>query len=83
MPLYSYKCSDCGYEWDEFRTISERNEPINHPCSRCGKNNIIRCITSSSYMDSGVMNGDKNMEKSGVLSELNRIKEHHPYMKWG
>lgn len=32
MPLYDYKC-ECGYEFEEVRTIKERN---NVTCSNCG-----------------------------------------------
>jgi putative FmdB family regulatory protein len=26
MPLYSYKCSECGYQTTEFRTVAGRND---------------------------------------------------------
>ena len=32
MPLYSYKCESCGYEFDAVNKIAERNYQT---CSRC------------------------------------------------
>lgn len=34
MPTYEYKCSDCGYFFEEFQGI---NEPKIETCPRCGK----------------------------------------------
>ena len=34
MPTYDYKCEKCGYEFEEFLTISRRNEPTETPCTQ-------------------------------------------------
>ena len=37
MPLYEYRCEDCGNEFEEMLHFSEREDPINEPC----KNMIV------------------------------------------
>ena len=32
MPIYEYKCEDCGHEFEEMLHFSERDNPINTPC---------------------------------------------------
>ena len=38
MPIYEYKCENCGYEFEEMLHFSERDIPLNTPCSfpTCG-----------------------------------------------
>jgi len=33
MPIYEYKCEDCGHEFEEMLHFSERDVPLNTPCS--------------------------------------------------
>ncbi len=32
MPIYEYKCENCGHEFEEMLHFSERDNPINDPC---------------------------------------------------
>ena len=32
MPIYEYKCENCGYEFEEMLHFSERDVPLNTPC---------------------------------------------------
>ena len=32
MPIYEYKCENCGHEFEEMLHFSERDNPINTPC---------------------------------------------------
>ena len=32
MPIYEYKCEDCGHEFEEMLHFSERDNPMNDPC---------------------------------------------------
>jgi len=82
MPLYTYICDNCHYEFEEYRGISDRNAPLGCKCKQCGKVSVRRLYKSQGYLDKGILDADKNMERSGVLKELERIKEHHPYMRW-
>ena len=34
MPIYEYKCENCGYEFEEMLHFSEREVPINAPCEQ-------------------------------------------------
>ena len=34
MPLYEYKCEDCGHEIEEMLHFSERDVPLNTPCEQ-------------------------------------------------
>ena len=38
MPIYEYKCDVCGHEFEEMLHFSEREDPLNIPCSfpTCG-----------------------------------------------
>ena len=38
MPIYEYKCENCEYEFEEMLHFSERDDPLNTPCSfpTCG-----------------------------------------------
>jgi len=38
MPIYEYKCENCGHEFEEMLHFSERDIPLNTPCSfpTCG-----------------------------------------------
>ena len=38
MPIYEYKCENCGHEFEEMLHFSEREDPLNTPCSfpTCG-----------------------------------------------
>lgn len=82
MPLYSYKCESCDNIWDEYNMINDRNLPLTLPCPACNKKQVIRLFSNATYLDKSILDADKNMEKSGVLKELERMKKHHPYMKW-
>ena len=35
MPIYEYRCSACGNEFEMTRPISQSSEPA--PCTTCGK----------------------------------------------
>ena len=41
MPTYEYKCESCGYEFEQFQTITAR--PI-RKCPRCGREGVKRLI---------------------------------------
>ena len=33
MPIYEYKCDKCGHEFEKMLHFSERDVPLNTPCS--------------------------------------------------
>ena len=34
MPIYEYKCENCGHEFEEMLHFSEREVPLNTPCEQ-------------------------------------------------
>ena len=34
MPIYEYKCENCGHEFEEMLHFSERDVPLNTPCEQ-------------------------------------------------
>ena len=34
MPIYEYKCENCGYDFEEMLHFSERDVPLNTPCEQ-------------------------------------------------
>jgi putative FmdB family regulatory protein len=56
MPLYEYKCSDCGTCFDALRAMKEADAPI--ACPKCGSENTRRMISLFSALGSeGVIAG--------------------------
>lgn len=47
MPTYDYVCDNCGFESEEFRMISKRNDP--KECPKC-KGNMSKLIGKGSGM---------------------------------
>jgi len=63
--------------------MDEREQPLHNPCPNCEDvGSIYRQYDSASWVDPGILKADQNMEKSGVLKELNRLKKYHPGMVW-
>ena len=42
MPTYDYYCDECDEKWEEFRSISSRDEPLNCPCPKCQSKSVKR-----------------------------------------
>lgn len=83
MPLYSFRCHKCNHKFDVFNSMEDRHKPLNEPCINCGEDrSVYRVYNTQGFVDPGILKADKNMERSGVEKELNRLKEHHPYMSW-
>jgi len=89
MPMYEYFCYDqkggCGHEFEEYQTIDDRCVPMRKPCTKCKKEGTIcRKMSMAFFVDPGIINADKNMERSGVQENLERIRDNHPKanMKW-
>lgn len=55
MPIYAYKCRECGKEFDKFRSIHDSDTDV--ACPECGKTNPERCIASFSHRSSSGSSG--------------------------
>ena len=64
MPNYTYQCSDCLYEFEEFKTIAKYNEPLSEPCPSCLHVGCIsRLISSPKLGDSRKLEMTKGLLK--------------------
>jgi putative FmdB family regulatory protein len=48
MPIYLYKCKDCGHEFEEMRIIAERNEETE--CPECQSKTPERVVAGNQTM---------------------------------
>ena len=51
MPLYVYKCEECGHEFEDLIPYFKKNEP--HPCTVCGKGSKRREVTTFGFSVKG------------------------------
>ena len=64
MPNYTYQCSDCLYEFEEFKTIAKYNEPLREPCPSClHVGYISRLISGASLGDARKLEMTKGLLK--------------------
>lgn len=50
MPIYAYKCSDCGFEQDVMQKVSDA--PLT-TCPQCGKASFSKQITAAGFQLKG------------------------------
>ena len=48
MPLSEYICMDCGKVFTEFRSISDRDNPLT--CPGCNRDNVERKMTAAASL---------------------------------
>ena len=58
MPIYEYKCEDCGIEFEEMLHFTERDNPINAPCPNslrplCGGKVHLKMSLGSFHLKGG------------------------------
>ena len=46
MPIYAYKCAECGHELDVIRKLSD---PPLTECPSCGKPALVKQITAAGF----------------------------------
>ena len=46
MPIYEYKCQDCGSIFEHFQKISDKDIDV---CKVCSKGNVKKLISSSGF----------------------------------
>jgi putative FmdB family regulatory protein len=75
MPTYVYKCQACGYEFEEFQSMSA--DPITL-CPECNEDRAIRMMAGGSgliFKGSGFYITDyKNKKSSGSTPEKKTTK---------
>lgn len=50
MPIYAYRCSDCGFEKDYLQRLSD---PMLSDCPQCGKATLIKQLTAAGFQLKG------------------------------
>jgi len=71
MPSYDFICSKCNYKFDEYLSISNRNEPLQQPCPNCLKTECIR----RHYEEFPTVGYDNNLKPSSEFKEImNMVK---------
>lgn len=81
MPLYDYKCNECGHIFEKTHKISQMEDV--HPCENCESPNTERIITKSASIGDPVRLGFikppsdfqdvlKNIHKKTHGSKLNK-----------
>lgn len=59
MPLYDYKCTMCGDEFEKSRKISERDAPLNCTNKNChGVGFVKRVVSAPAVHYDGLKKGD-------------------------
>lgn len=46
MPIYEYRCPDCGHQFDKLQKISD--DPVTE-CPSCGQNQVKKLISRTSF----------------------------------
>ncbi len=46
MPIYAYKCSNCGYTKDALQKMSD--DPLTH-CPHCGKETLVKQLSAPGF----------------------------------
>jgi putative FmdB family regulatory protein len=77
MPFYKYGCSECSHEFEEFKTISEYDLPLNEPCPSCSKvGHIDRLIYAAEICEPQRV-GVKKVP-SGYKEVIRNMKKKYP-----
>lgn len=72
MPTYSYKCKDCGHEFEKFLKIAEREKPTNNPCLECGLMTVEMQVGAPAYTG-------ENLKVDGGFKELMKEMKKNVY----
>jgi putative FmdB family regulatory protein len=62
MPIFEYRCQECGTEFDELESVENRDAP--HECPKCGSEKSERLMSLFST-GSGGEGGGKICPSSG------------------
>jgi putative FmdB family regulatory protein len=75
MPIYDYRCNDCGSDSREIRKIAERNGPST--CSSCGGSHVYIKVGAPALMTNGT-GGILSKTDDGWKDTLKTIKKNNP-----
>ena len=76
MPTYEYQCKTCGYRFDEFKLIKDREAPTKEPCPECGEKEVKQGFFTSPGMKMDAnMDLSKPHNKGGFQDAMRRIAD--------
>jgi len=81
MPYYNYECSECGHEFEQFRTIEQYDMPCKEACLSCFKiGHVVRTMSSPRLADSVKLEMTKGLLKppSHFNDRLREVKKNFP-----
>ena len=50
MPIYEYRCSDCGFQ-DEY--LRKASEPLLQNCPSCGRDSFVKLLSAAGFQLKG------------------------------
>ena len=53
MPLYDYRCKDCGEAFEVRATIKEKEEGVELTCPKCGSHEARQRLTAALLLHGG------------------------------
>lgn len=74
MPTYEYRCDDCGYQFEEFQSITAK--PL-RKCKKCGKMKLVRLLGTGAgiiFKGSGFYETDYRSESYKKAAESEKPK---------
>jgi putative FmdB family regulatory protein len=63
MPLYEYKCADCGITFEKLRPMSKADAPLS--CTLCGSAETLRAISLFSAISKASDGGSRAISGAG------------------
>lgn len=80
MPLYEFKCGECGGINDRIFKMDAKPDHFEGKCSHCNKETTLYSIISATAIS---YNGVNHASKvpSDFKKRLDQIKQHHPSMQ--
>lgn len=76
MPLYEYKCQNCGQSFTNSSTIAERKKPCDAPCKECGETAVEQVLGFAGIADPVKLGRVK--PPAGFNEVLRNIKKGNP-----
>jgi len=70
MPTYVFECQDCETQFEEFRKISEYDQPAS--CPNCESDNTKKVITAVGFILKGDGWAGKNHRIEGQMRDKNK-----------
>ena len=72
MPIYEYKCQECGYQFEKFQSFSDK--PLNK-CPKCKKKRIKKILHAPSIVFKGKGWYSTDSRPKKISKPKTRIKE--------